>query len=1056
MVECDIVPTVTARPPASCPPVVLAGAPDLDPAQRRVVEHPRGPLLVLAGPGTGKTTTLVESVAARVARGTPVDRILALTFSRRAALELRHRIARRLGPVAAAPTAFTFHAFCYALLRQWSPPQDYAEPFRLLSVPEQDVMIRELVAGAVADDRGAWPEQLSAALRTRGFAAELRALLARMRELGLDPEQLTALGRTTGRPQWVAAGRFAAGYLDVLDAQGALDYPELVHRTVVLASRPDVLADLRQRFPVVFVDEYQDTDPAQERLLQLLAGDGGDLVVFGDPDQSIYAFRGADVGNLLAFPDRFRQPDGRPADVLALDRSRRAGEVLLAASRRVARRLPVPGLPVAQVQMHRELVPRPGDPGRVEVFVYPNLGAEADGIADLLRRAHLLDGWPWSSMAVLVRSAVRSVPLLRRALVAAGVPVEVAGDELPLAREPAARLLLLALQVAADPAGPTAEQAQQLLISPLTGEDAIGLRRLRRWLRGQHADLATVLRRPDLLAGVPPRLATPTRRLADLIAAARRRLTAGDPAELALWELWNGTDWPARLSAFSAAGGSAGRSADRDLDAVVALFDWFARAEERRPGRGVTNLLAELAAQEIPADPPAGPAGTRDAVRLTTAHRAKGLEWDLVVLAQVQEDSWPDLRRRGSLLAAEQLGRDDPVDPGRTAALVEERRLFYVATTRARHRLVVTAVESAEEGGVRPSRFLAELGAELTALADDGGRSLSPTGLVAELRRVATDPAAGAELRTAAVHRLARLTVGPNGRALVRAASPDSWWGLPARTAADRPLRDPAAPLTLSATSVRDAEECPLRWFLRHEARAERPAGLATVVGSLLHAVVERVADGRLPADPRQLADPLDRVLGELPHHGRWQADVTRREALDALGRFLAWQDADRGRGLLGVEVPFAVTLPVGDRQVVIRGTVDRLEIDDDGAVCVVDFKSGRTPPTQARVNGDLQLGCYQLAVRHDAFADTPGIPEPAPPGGAELVWLRVGRAGGLPRVQRQQPTVVDDDELHDTLAGVVAALTDEQFPARPGEHCTWCAYRICCPAQPEGAAVVP
>ncbi|MFZ4228074.1 ATP-dependent helicase, partial [Streptomyces griseoincarnatus] len=426
--------------------------PPLDAAQRSVVEHGSGPLLVLAGPGTGKTTTLVESVAARVARGGDPGRILVLTFSRKAAVELRDRMALRIG-AARAPQATTFHSFCYALVRAHQDSELFVEPLRLLSGPEQDVTVRELLAGQVNLERSGlshvrWPDELRACLTTRGFADEVRAVLARSRELGLDPGALDAFARRIGRPDWRAASAFLAEYLDVLDLQGVIDYAELVHRAVLLARRPETAGQLADRYDAVYVDEYQDTDPAQVRLLHALASGGRTLVAFGDPDQSIYAFRGADVNGILEFPYAFPRADGRPAPVQVLRTSRRSGAALLEATRLITRRMPLPRLPAEKVRLHREPAPV-RDGGRVEVYTYPTAGTELDNIADILRRAHLEDGVPWNDMAVLVRAGARTLPVVRRALTTAGVPVDVDGDDLPLRHEPAVAPLLTALRAVA-------------------------------------------------------------------------------------------------------------------------------------------------------------------------------------------------------------------------------------------------------------------------------------------------------------------------------------------------------------------------------------------------------------------------------------------------------------------------------------------------------------------------------------------------------------------------------------------------------------------------------
>ncbi|MBC7272453.1 MAG: ATP-dependent helicase, partial [Streptomyces sp.] len=426
--------------------------PRLDAAQRAVVDHEAGPLLVLAGPGTGKTTTLVESVAARIASGTHPERILVLTFSRKAAVELRDRMALRMG-AARAPRATTFHSFSYALVRAHQDSELFVEPLRLLSGPEQDVTVRELLAGQADLERAGlahvrWPDELRACLTTRGFADEVRAVLARSRELGLGPDALDAFAHRIGRPDWRAAAAFLAEYLDVLDLQGVIDYAELVHRAVLLAHRPAVAERLAAQYDAVYVDEYQDTDPAQVRLLHALAGGGRTLLAFGDPDQSIYAFRGADVNGILDFPHAFPRRDGRPAPVEVLRVSRRSGAALLAATRLLTQRMPLPRLPADRARAHRDLTPA-RDGGRVEVFTYPTAGTEQDNIADILRRAHLEDGVPWSEMAVLVRAGSRTIPTLRRALTAAGVPLDIDGDDVPLRHEPAVAPLLTALRAVA-------------------------------------------------------------------------------------------------------------------------------------------------------------------------------------------------------------------------------------------------------------------------------------------------------------------------------------------------------------------------------------------------------------------------------------------------------------------------------------------------------------------------------------------------------------------------------------------------------------------------------
>jgi superfamily I DNA/RNA helicase/RecB family exonuclease len=1041
-------------------------APALDPSQQAVVDHPGGPLLVLAGPGTGKTTTLVEAVVDRVGRGASPDQVLVLTFSRKAADELRERIATRLGRTVAEPAAYTFHSWCFALVRAHAEPRRLP---RLLSQPERDVRVRELLAGH-AEGAGlvSWPASLRPALLTRGFAREVAALFDRARERGLDGGGLRKLGEQVARPAWVAAGTFLDEYLDVLDARGEVDYAGLVATATDLLTRDDVVAKTRQRYSAAFVDEYQDTDPSQEQLLRALAGGGRDLVVVGDPDQAIYAFRGADVGNILDFPDRFRTTTGSPAPVLTLGVSRRAGAALLATSRAVAERIPTPGLKVESRRAHRNLRPEGPVAEAPEVRLFPTTSEQVAAIADLVRRAHLQHGVPWEQIAVLVRSGVRSLPVLRRALVAAGVPVSVAADDLPVARDPAVAPLLIGLRVAGGSGGLTPDEARLLLLSPLGRARPTTLRLLGRRLRaleraagaaiptGSPLLIRDAVADPTDLATIDEWVGAPVRRLHDLLVRCGDVLRDGGTPEQALWVLWHDSGWSRRLTEAAAGVGAVARNADRDLDAVVALFEAAARLEEREPQAGVATLLDELGMQEIPASPQEERVATAQAVRLLTAHRAKGLEWDVVVIADVQEEVWPDVRRRGSLLDADEVDVDG-VRPAPTTQqlLVDERRLFYVALTRARKRVVVTAVSAVDEAGARPSRFLDEVVGELPPTRLAGVDLLSPASLVARLRRVAQDDAAPDAVRRAAAARLARLAAATadDGTPLVPVADPQSWWGTRDWTPGVGEIRDPDDALRLSGSAVAGYETCPLRWFLDREVHAGGAASVAQGFGTVVHALAQLVADGTLPADADVLVEQLEQVWSALGFEAPWQAEREREEARAALRRLVRWLDGRDRRGVAS-EASFEVTLPTAAGDVLLRGAVDRLEVDTEGCVHVVDFKTGRSAKTKAAVEQDAQLAVYQLALRAGAFEGH--VPVDAPSAGAELVYLRTEMKTGLPSVRTQSALPADDRSWADDLLDRTAVgMRAEQFPARVNEGCGMCAFRAVCPAQDAGMQVV-
>ena len=1053
-------------------PVPAAMAARLDEAQQAVVDHADGPLLVLAGPGTGKTTTIVAAVADRIERrGLDPERVLVLTFSRKAAAELRERITARLRRTTREPLAMTFHSYAYALARrEFVLAGD--EPPRLLSAPEQLLEVRRMLRGEAQDGGARWPEALRPALATRGFAEEVRDLLLRAAERGLDGRGLSQLGKLRGRDDWLAAAAFLDRYAARFDLAPvpAYDYAEIVRIAAALLAREEIRQRERAAYDVVFVDEYQDSDPAQESLLLALAGDGRELIAVGDPDQSIYEFRGADVRALTEFPERFRTATGQPAPVIPLQTCRRSGTALLAASRRVARRLPRG--PIG----HRDLTAGNPAPGEIRILIADSSTQEAALIADTLRRAHLADGVPWSSMAVLVRSAARQVPLLRRALTAAGIPVTVAGDELPLADEPGTRPLLMLLRCALRPALLDDQTAAELLCGPLGGTDALGLRRLRRSLgllaeaggdrvRGGADLLAEALLSPRDLTALPDSVAGPARRVARLLTVAKAAIRAGGSAEDVLWAIWDASGLAPQWQQASAAGGAAGAAADRDLDAVLALFDKAAHFADTMPP-GSPGLFADsLAGQEIVGDTLAERAVRDDCIRVLTAHRSKGLEWDVVVVAGVQEETWPDLRLRGSVLGAGELaeavpgGRSDTGRPGEARGgaqapdvdaamlaaklLAEERRLFYVAVTRARRLLVVTAA-GGEDTDLRPSRFLTELAGDDVPIERIGGghgvhRWLSMPALVADLRRAAADTGRPLEVRQAAAVQLARLAA-----AGVRAAHPRDWYALTELSDASA-IVAVGETVRLSPSQVESFTRCGLRWLLEAAVGARR-SDVLRHLGTVIHAAAVLAATG---ATEQQVADRIDEIWHHLDFGSAWYSAKQRSLAERMVRKFLDWHAANP-RDLVAVEQ--ALKVRVG--QVEITGRVDRLESDDRGRAVVVDLKTGASAPREEELDRHPQLGVYQLAVLLGAFEQF-SLSEP---GGAELV--QVGKAGLTARAKVQrQDALADDPEpgwAKDLVETVASGMAGPVFQARVNPGCRTCPVASCCPVSPEGEQVTP
>jgi RecB family exonuclease len=579
------------------------------------------------------------------------------------------------------------------------------------------------------------------------------------------------------------------------------------------------------------------------------------------------------------------------------------------------------------------------------------------------------------------------------------------------------------------------------LHSPLGGADPLAERRLRQGLRtlafaaGDRRPsgvlLVEALQEATVLAEIDRRGAAPARTVASLIAAARQTAARdGATVEDVLWEVWQSSGLAERWAAVSAQGGHRGAAADRDLDAVVALFDTAARFVDRLPGARTEAFLDHVQGQDLPGDTTAPAADRGAAVRILTAHAAKGLEWELVALAGVQEGAWPDLRLRGSVLGSEVLvdlaaGREMST-AGRLAALLdEERRLFYVAATRARRHLLVTAV-AAGDAEEQPSRFLTELAEEVRPEAAPP-RALTLPALVAELRGAVTAPDSSPARRRAAADQLARLaTAGVPG------AHPDEWWGLP-ELSDDRPIVDAGVPVTVTPSTVETVQRCSLRWLLERHGGKGLPSPEQSI-GNLVHAAARLASDAT--ADRAALVDYVAGRFDAIELSARWLAQRERQRAEAMLDKLLAWL-TDNPRRLIAIERDFLVR--IGD-DLEIKGRVDRLELDESGRLVVVDLKTGRSTPTEAEVADHPQLAAYQAAIEAGAFDES------AEAGGAALVHLGGARVGAKVQGQAALADAEDPSWARDMVSRTAEMMAASTFQAVHNNKCRVCPVRTACP----------
>jgi len=1023
-------------------PHAAPAPPVLDGAQRQVVDNSASVLRVLAGPGTGKTTTLVESVVDRVMnRGVPVENHLLLTFSRLAASELRDRVTARLQRTVSEPVARTFHSYAFGLVRQAAVLRDEPQ-VRLLSGSERDATLREMLAGRLKDGADKWPVGLREAVRTNAFVDELSDLLMRAVERDYEPARLADLGRKHGRPDWIEAARVLEEYHGVtaLKSPGAYDATELIQQAIRELDRsPNLLMRERAKRRRIFVDEYQDVDPSQIVLLRMISEGADELVLIGDPDQSIYAFRGSQSRSMTEIEHDLAGGQFVPDVRLAV--SRRSGEHLLAATRRIASRLP--GHPA-----HRALSSAVSAPGQLDVLLFSSISQEAAYLATRLRRAHFEHRVPWSRMAVLVRASGLAMDSLRRGLAVAGVPV---GQALrgPLSDEPVVVQLLDLLRCVARPASVTDQTAESLLTGSIGRADPLAITQIRRRLRrapGGPLPMAALLTEGGASALLPTQLRRPVTRVREAIeaganaAAPSESHPTGGTAEEILWAVWQATHLGPALERRSWSGGSDGARADRDLDAVLGLFAEAAKVTDRTPGGGAGQLFDWIDSMQVIDSSTLTTRPGSEAVAILTAHASKGLEWDVVCLAGVQEGVWPNLRQRGSLLGSDLLvdvhaGIGPQARAQLTERVAEERRLFYVAATRARSALIVTAVRNDDS---QPSRFLDEI----DPIIDERTLSKAPqrfvmAGVVAELRRAVVNPATETADRLAAAAELARLA-----EAGIFGADPGDWWGL-----ADVSSHEPIRPAADGAVPIRPSKfeaylECELKALMSEVGATDDDGNTNAALGTLIHAIAEQLPESTSVEEMSRL---LDASWHLVEFGAPWHARRERERAQKMLERLATWVASSRNRyELVGVELDFAA--PVGD--VRLTGKVDRLERDEQGRLVVVDLKTGTTKPTKDDVQKHPQLAAYQFAVENGAFDEQGGTRES---GGAMLVQLNHSNP------QQDQPPLSEFDEpewVGASLAHIAAVLRGSEVTARVGPACDRCLVKRTCPAKPDGRPV--
>lgn len=1045
--------TTTLAPPASAAP-----SPDPTPLQAAAVDaivHGEGHVVVVGEAGSGKSLVVVRAAARAAAEGLAPEQVLVLAPTRAAAARLRDAVAVALDRPVGAPAARTPASLAHAILRAAAAAQDRPDPI-LVTGAEQDVMLREILEGHLAgrvaplDWAGVIPPE---ATRLPGFRAELRDLIMRAEEAGVGPDGLESLARQVDRPEWLAAAQVMREYLDITVLRSLpADQGERYDAASVI---PEAAAALREwpgaskpRWRLVIVDDAQDLTLGGHELLGALAADGARIALVGDADASVQGYRGA-VPAALARATAESGPYALGARVVALGEGMRQGPTLTRVSRALAERIGVLGVGSPRQPLPE---PDPDEAATVTVLTAPHRYAQSRALAHQLRRArHGLDGEeiPWGRMCVIARSAAR-LRELRADLAAADIPCEPLGEAVALHLEPAVAPLLRIVRAAAGEPW-TEEAVLAVLGSRAVGLDPVGLRRLRRELlreeragggeRSSSELLVDAIQDPARFATLRGPEARAAAAAARAVVAARERMSQpGATPGAVLWAAWEALGVAQQWRAAALAGSARD---DADLDAVIALLKAAQSYAERLPESGAEEFVAYLESQDFAADSLGARASVTDVVTFCTPASALGREWDLVAVAGVEEGVWPNLRLRDSVLGAQHFAeivagraQAQPLDErariaytasARRNVLDDETRAMHVAVSRARKRLVVSAVVADES---RASRYLALIadaaGVEVRDALDErglAGVSDLRTAVVA-LRREASR--ASGEERARHARMLAALA-----QAGVQGADPREWHGVP-EPSTDEGFWSEDEPVRVSPSRVEWVEKCALRWALE-SVGAVRESTQAQDVGTLIHALAEAHPDGDAAA---MLAD-FDRRWAEAYALTTWPeraAYQSAREKVERLAAYLQSRPADT----VLTEQPFRVEI---DRAV-LAGKADRVEVVGDDAY-VVDIKTGSSMPSVAEAQANAQLAMYQLAIESGAVE---GV---AHSRGAELAFMSSGKAGA-PR--RQGP--IDVEETRERLREVVDTMAASGFLATLNPGCDGCPVRRSCPMHVQGAQV--
>ena len=961
---------------------------------REAIADTEGRQIIVAGPGTGKTEFLIRRVGHILTEGLAhPSEVVVLSFSRRAAARLRGRIEHATGATGVPIDVTTFHSLALRMLETATQGE---RPIPL-TTPEQVELVRDILA---SEDPENWPLTYRGILDSHAFSAEVADFLLRCSERLSSPRELSELAAE--RSDWRGLPGLFARYLDRLETIGRTDYGVLLTKAVALLQDRSG-GDLVSGYRYVLVDEYQDTTPAQAEMARLLSEAHGNLTVAGDPYQSIFSFRGAELRNVATFS---AAPDTKR---IVLSQSFRVPEPILQAALRVVSGGDLPGAagPVDPAER----------PGRAETFVFDQETAEAEWIGREVEHLIRVEGTSPQEIAVLVRSKRELLPELSRALSRRSIPHDPPDSR--LVDHPAVRVVqdlvtTAVVDALGNEASPLETQAadramRRVLLGALVGLSVGRERQLWRDRRRRGASWSELLTAP-----LPER--------SGLIGLLSNPGWATDiGAADGFWELWT------RLEGIAEIVNSPDRHEWRR--AWTAFGQMLGRQADRDPHVTLSRVFEMVEDDDFEATPLISHRLTEDRVHLTTLHQAKGLEFEVVFIANAVEGVFPDLRRSRRMLRPELLSPERTSDPEaqHLFQVQEEMRLAYTAMTRARRLVVWTATQAGvDQGERRPSRFL---------LAAAGDRAPGPP------TRDDREPITVREMETSLRRSLLDVAEGPARRlaaARVLGSPPKPWWDPASFAGALEPGPDfpvLGETIRLSPSQADSYRRCPRRYVLERRLRLGDVTSVYAHFGELLHEILE-IAEREVIGSSEAHAE-LPRALQILEEV--WEGadfgtpelnDAWRIKGVEMLSKLYEhWP----GKG-----VPIEVELDVEAEIAGVKwiGRIDRVERSPEG-LRVVDYKTGTQAPTKDDAATSIQLGFYAKAIDESL-------------GGVVASEMWFPRAG-TKSVTTRQLALHQLPAVEETMTEITRDIRAERWEPRVSVDCPRCGFRRSCPAWTEG-----